>query len=355
LAVDDDAGVQLLLGNGDGTFQPARTVAAGTFDSFVAGDFTGDGHLDLAVDDGEGVQLLLGNGDGTFQPARRFAPWLFGSMVAGDFNGDGRLDIAIVPLDSNDVSVLLGNGDGTFQPQVISPVGLSLIYGEMSPGMVAGEFTGNGRLDLAVSDDDGIQMLVGNGDGTFQPARTVAAGIKGAIVAGNFTRSGHLDLAVANSGDNTVSVLLGNGDGTFQPQVPYTVGASSSSIVVGDFTGDGHLDIATDVSLLLGNGDGTFQTQVKYPVGMSDLVAGDFNGDGAAARQRRRYVPDPGQVPRGDVGPRGGGLQRRRSLRPRRGQRDQRAVGAAEQRRWHVPIPVRRRGGRYLPGRRVSL
>ena len=65
-----------------------------------------------------------------------------------------------------------------------------------------------------------------------------------AIVAGDFTGDGRTDLAVANDSDNTVSVLLGNGDGTFQPQVTYAVGADPDAIVAGDFTGDGILDLA---------------------------------------------------------------------------------------------------------------
>ena len=65
-----------------------------------------------------------------------------------------------------------------------------------------------------------------------------------------------------------MSVLLGNGDGTFQPQVTYAVGAVPAAIVAGDFTGDGRIDLAVanglrrHVSVLLGNGDGTFQPQV---------------------------------------------------------------------------------------------
>ena len=92
-------------------------------------------------------------------------------------------------------------------------------------------------------------------------------------MAGDFTGDGRTDLAVANEGDNTVSVLLGNGDGTFQPQVTYAVGLGPDAIVAGDFNGDGRTDLAVangsdgTVSVLLGNGDGTFQPQVTYAVG----------------------------------------------------------------------------------------
>src|SRR2546425_10353811 len=86
--------VSVLLSNGDGTFQPARTFAAGTSPYFVAvGDVNGDGRPDLAVANynSHNVSVLLGNGDGAFQP-----PWTFGagrspdSVAPGDVNGDGR-------------------------------------------------------------------------------------------------------------------------------------------------------------------------------------------------------------------------------------------------------------------------
>ena len=86
-----------------------------------------------------------------------------------------------------------------------------------------------------------------------------------ALVAGDFNGDGRTDLAVANYGSNDVSVLLGNGDGTFQNQVPYAVGDLPNALVAGDFNGDGRTDLAVanygsnDVSVLLGNGDGTFQ------------------------------------------------------------------------------------------------
>ena len=64
-------------------------------------------------------------------------------------------------------------------------------------------------------------------------------------MAGDFTGDGRTDLAVANYGsDNDVSILLGNGDGTFQNQVTYAVGSDPDALVTGDFTGDGRTDLA---------------------------------------------------------------------------------------------------------------
>src|SRR5439155_24546538 len=114
-----------------------------------------------------------------------------------------------------------------------------------------------------------------------------------AVATGDFNSDGKLDLVVVNFGDpsvnnnGSVSILLGNGDGTFQPANNAVAGKNPSSIAVGDFDGDGRLDIVTvnsgnTVSALLGNGDGTFQAHVDYGTGSGpDSVAvGDFNADG---------------------------------------------------------------------------
>src|SRR5262249_26010114 len=139
---------------------------------------------------------------------------------------------------------------------------------------VVADFNDDGYLDLAVADEREVSIFLGRGDGTFALKATCAVMSEpSSIVAGDFNSDGRLDLAVTNTNwnDSTVSVLLGDGDGTFAPQVTYAAGRSPDAIVVGDFDGDGHLDLAVtasgEVSVLLGRGDGTFAPLVTYAVG----------------------------------------------------------------------------------------
>src|SRR6202022_4300079 len=92
--------------------------------------------------------------------------------------------------------------------------------GNTPVSVAVAEFNGDGWLDLALANwgTNDISVLMGNGDGTFQIARTFAVGsLPFSIAVGDFNGDGFPDLAVANSGSNSASVLLNNGDGTFQP------------------------------------------------------------------------------------------------------------------------------------------
>jgi len=350
-----DGLISVLLGNGDGTFQPELDVhAGGEIDSIVVTDLNHDGNLDIVADAAlsfnGSASVVLGNGDGTFQTHKEYKyGGIFGRLFAGDFNGDGKMDVAVAngndgflvllgkgngelagsvshntkrlpteivsadvnndgladivtvnttslgcPAPNSSVSVYFSNGNGTFQPPA------TYLTGNSPSGAAFGDFSGKGRLDLAVVNgcDNTVSILPNNGDGTYGARVDYPTGNGPTeVVAGDFDRNGTTDLAITNIGDNTVSILLGKGDGTFKPKVDYATGPGPTSIVAADFNGDGKLDLVTadsstpqsfrdtgKVSLLLGNGNGTFQSNIDLSLGQVltpvAVVAGDFNRDG---------------------------------------------------------------------------
>ncbi|MBZ5538617.1 MAG: VCBS repeat-containing protein [Acidobacteriia bacterium] len=286
--------VSILLGNGKGGFQPAVSYNAGSHPwSITVGDFNGDGKPDLAVADNGafmsdpgGVLVLLGQGDGTFQfPKSYLAGTNPTALVAADFNGDGKPDVAIASADPGGLMILFGRGDGTFLPSVGYKAGFGFTH------LVPGDFNADGRSDLALLNPLGeIAVLLGNGDGSFLTRGKFEAGGAQAqsVTVGDINGDRKSDLAVVNG--DTVSVMLGEGDGTFHLLGNFVAGYFPTSLAIDDFNGDGLMDFvvansgSNDISILLGNGDGTFRAARTYAdIFSTPFVTGaDFNGDGKA-------------------------------------------------------------------------
>ena len=289
-------------------FKPAATYPVGTAPIAVAsGDFNADGKTDLAIanfgdansNDNGGVSVLLGNGGGTFQAAKTFAAGEMPESIAiNDFNGDGILDIVAVSETANILNVLLGNGDGTFMAAITMQLDVDPYY------VVAGDFNHDQKADVALFglgrdlDGDGIrdsaggiEVLLGNGNATFQEG--TAFGTNGLnLVIADFNQDGSLDLARSDAfaGD----VFIGRGDGSFKPAlgVPTLTGYLRTD----DLNGDGKPDIAAilpahvcgyppkicngNINILLGNGDGTFSLAFNSSGLYQTLSVGDFDADG---------------------------------------------------------------------------
>ena len=288
--------VSVLIGNGDGTFQTQVTYSTGTNSApraVTIGDFNGDGKSDLAVSDydinsaTDSISVLLGNGNGTFQPAAITAGLTVNSSIAtGDFNGDGKSDLVITSPNSNVVSVYLGNGNGTFQARTDFATAVA------SGAVTIADINGDGKLDLAMAsyNSSAVAVMLGNGNGTFQPQTTYAVGSGPDDVAiGDVNGDGKLDLVVESQNSADVSVFLGNGDGTFQSRTSYAAGGVFPwSVAISDVNGDGKVDLvlansgSSTVSVLLGNGNGTFQPAAISAAGANAIHAevADLNGDG---------------------------------------------------------------------------
>jgi hypothetical protein len=167
--------------------------------------------------------------------------------------------------------VLLGNGDGAFEPRQDFDVG-------NSPGGVAiGDLNGDATPDLAVTnlDSDTASVLLGNGGGTFRPRQDFyAGGGPFSIVLGDLNNDAILDLVVVNAAfnSNTVSTLLGNGDGTLQARQHFNSGAAPRDLAIGDLNGDGASDLA------VANYESATVSVLLNQCGMS--CPADLNGDG---------------------------------------------------------------------------
>jgi hypothetical protein len=285
--------VSVLLGNVNGTFQPARNSTLGSIPNNLnleVGDFNGDGFDDLVTanlaDECE-VTVLLSDGNGTFKAPNRIdvGPVQEASVAVGDFNGDGKLDLAVAGGAPNfyyyysvqdEVNVLLGNGDGSFSGPINSVIDR---FGFTHSAGVVGDFNGDGKEDLVVNGQDGA-LLLGDGRGGL-----VSQGLNptlGGIAAADVNGDGKLDLLQADK------VLRGDGAGGFTTLQTYDSSPTWAQTVLGDFNRDGSLDIAkADVEsniirVFRGHRDGTFgeAEYLNFAHGDEGLAAADFNGDG---------------------------------------------------------------------------
>lgn len=272
----------------------------------VAADFNGDGRPDLAGPGVTGAAVMLNNGDGTFSPKIEFPLVNYAQgIAAGDFNGDGRTDLAVVLQNAQfSMAVLLGTGTGSFG----APTYYANTNGFDSPYALASDINNDGRLDVLIMhsiDCFGpepchgariVTLMVGNGDGTFQPARDIDVNtFPYSFALGDFNRDGFKDLAVGGS-NTQLSILLGMGDGSFRPPTvmdlvpggdPFS---ASNDVDVADFNRDGIEDMTVPLgnghgtAIVLGNGDGTFRVftrileeAVSAPQGQA---VADYDGDG---------------------------------------------------------------------------
>jgi hypothetical protein len=246
---DGDA-LRVLPGNGDGTFRDAilSPRVLGSRPPVFA-DVNHDGQLDVIFGTQDGfVAISLGHGDGSFGDPSLLATADGGRadhVAAGDFNGDGNIDLVASNIGLPDafagstVALFLGRGDGSFQ----APAEFTVAR---TPGPLAvADFDGDGNLDVAATSYQLplVSMLAGAGDGTFRPHTDYATpGSSAAIAAADFNGDGRPDLAVCQP--DTLSIFTTLSNGTFGERIDIPAYAACNSTAVADFNLDGRPDLA---------------------------------------------------------------------------------------------------------------
>ena len=256
-----------------GLFEPSALFPGGRFSSagpgyaLNTGDFDSDGHVDLIT---SGITIWFGNGDLTYRHATDInaVSNLVLDVATGDLNGDAHEDLVVPEFSYDRISVVLGNGDGTFQPA------LRFDAGDYPSEIVLADLNGDMLSDVLVSNrfSEDISVLLGNGDGTLRVAQNFPVfDSPDDIAVGDLNSDGFVDLLVeGDSGD--LSILYGVGDGMFAERIAIALGDSLLDVGVADLDADGHLDILVtdsashDIKLLFGQGDGTFPTQGSVPL-----------------------------------------------------------------------------------------
>jgi hypothetical protein len=252
-------------------------------------DLDRDGALDAVTANRDGASLtaLLGDGSGGFASSASID--LGGSpydLVTGDFDGDGLPDLAVVLFEQGRIEVLLGEGDGGF-----SGIGGPALFLDYGSRIIAADLDRDGRADLAVSADDVLTSLLGNGDGTFRigPVFSASAPV-GDLAVSDLDEDGNPDVVGTDGGaESRIVVLLGDGTGAFTEGEGLTA-THVTSLTIADLDGDGHQDVVLRASAGLvwarGDGQGRFEPP-RRAGGVSSylvrpgIVVGDMNGDGA--------------------------------------------------------------------------
>jgi hypothetical protein len=300
-------------GNGDGTFTATDPIQGRLASiAIITTDLNGDGMGDYLENDGNALTAYLGHGDRTFTalPSLEVSRDTY-SVHLGDYDQDGRRDLSALSSWAEAVFVFAGNGDGTFGPPPIPALQATGLNGAVSE-----DLNGDGIIDLVATGyrTEEVVVLLGQGGGAFGAETRFPVGVgPSTIVIADFDADGRKDLAVGLQNwhtypperfpDGSLAILIGNGDGTFQPPAIYDGGQNPIAIVVSDFNGDGAPDVAQanwgggtygpvgDLSIFLNNGDGTMAPQARMPVGAridpyydtttpATLAVGDFDRDG---------------------------------------------------------------------------
>lgn len=250
----------------------------------ISADIDGDGSNDI-VTNGEryyDLEVLHGNGDGTFRDAEPLLTVSAEDLMFTDLDADGAIDL--VASDSDPVGIItrLGNGDGTFGPELVSP--------SVAPlrNVRIGDLDGDTISDLVgLGDYAPVAILMyGRGDGTFGPPRALAAGENPADVEiGDFDRDGRADIAIVDWHDTFVRAYYGSEAGGFDLPLQIPIGGGAAALATGDVDRDGGVDLlvaqhSNDIALLRGGETGLQRAELLgVPDGVRRIELADIDAD----------------------------------------------------------------------------
>jgi FG-GAP-like repeat len=258
-------GLTVLLGDGRGGFAPAPfspvTVAVRPHPHGVAaGDFDGDGFLDLVTDSWAEDRLEV-----LFNPGKAGSPWTRTRYVAAgrhpyqrirvaDLNGDGHADVVSPDLDGGDVTVLLGDGKGAFR----QPAGSPFPCGDSPFNVAVGDVNADGIPDLAVvnspsstsdrSGRDGLTLLLGDGTGAFRPVEGSpfpTDRFPNMAAIGDLDGDGVGDVVVSLPESDHLTVFYMSKSGTLAARKDLPLEGHPKGVAIRDLDGDGKGDIVT--------------------------------------------------------------------------------------------------------------
>lgn len=300
--------IATVLGNGDGTFQPAVLTGLSDEPAFLlAGEMNGDGKTELVTGTSEMCTVWTYQGNGTFsgqsfQWSESYYPY---GAVLMDVNGDGKLDLVMQDFeeDASHVVVMYGGGNGTLS--FSSNIAIDNWNDAPTFAYLNGQTKGMPDL-VGIDDNNGLmEVFLWNGEGyTGHVDVPLATGstIWGQIAIGDVNGDGMPDILISGSGDDDlfgpeygynygcIAVFLNQGKGVFLPGLTEWAGFYTRGMTLADINGDGKAEVLTtnedgaDLTVLIADSDGWFSApEVGYAIGgypQGNPAVADFNGDG---------------------------------------------------------------------------
>lgn len=330
--------LDILLGNGDGTFRPSTSQPVPTnLRAFRFADLDGDGHRDLVFARQNTLLVELADGNGGFGPEQVLdatlpmnrvevadldgdgdldliglssmavvvflaTPTGFGAaepyslgngsareFAVGDLTGDARPDV-VATHEQDKVVVLANLGDGTLAPAVSFPV-------KRNPwGIALGDLDEDGELDVVMGTDDGMHAKISvlrNTGGTlsaavrFEATSSLSESPRELGIA-DFDQDGHIDVVAVNTGVREADILRGTGSGALMAPLAVNAGRAPASVQIGDLDGNGRPDLVISdpsIATYLNNGSpALFEGPVRHRFSTLMRIAGarvvDLDDDG---------------------------------------------------------------------------